>query len=203
MSCDTVKKAKRNKGKMMVFAAPSGSGKTTIVRHLLSSFECLGFSVSATTRPKRSYEKDGRDYYFLSVDDFKEKIRKEEFVEWEEVYENRYYGTLKSEIERKWEEGKHILFDIDVKGAMDIKKQFGDKCLAVFVKPPGVETLIKRLEKRNTETAETLKIRIARFNEELTYEKHFDTVLINDKLDLAFTEAEQLTTDFLMLPVEE
>lgn len=203
MSCDTVKKAKRSKGRMMVFAAPSGSGKTTIVRHLLKTYDCLGFSVSATTREQRSYEKDGIDYYFLSIGEFMEKVSRNEFVEWEEVYKNRYYGTLRAEIERMWDEGKHILFDIDVKGAMDIKKEFGEKCLSVFIKPPSTEALIERLERRKTENEETLKIRVARFKEELTFEPLFDTVLINDDLELAFRQAEKLTEEFLQIKTQD
>ena len=189
--------------KMMVFAAPSGSGKTTIVRHLLETFDELAFSISATTREKRGYEVDGRDYYFLNEDEFKRRIKEDEFVEWEEVYEGRYYGTLRTEVERLWKEGKFILFDIDVKGAMDIKKQFGDKCLAVFVKPPSIEALIDRLEKRGTESAETLNTRIARFKEELEHEKYFDKTLINDNLLIALQKAEKLSCDFLGIEREE
>jgi guanylate kinase len=199
MSCDTVKQKRKEKGKMMVFAAPSGSGKTTIVRHLLKTFDCLGFSISDTTREKREYEIDGTDYYFLSVSEFRDRIREGSFIEWEEVYENRLYGTLQSEVDRMWEAGKHILFDIDVKGAMDIKNQFGERCLAVFVKPPSIEVLIERLKNRNTENQESLQSRIDRFNEEMTYEKNFDLVLINDDLDRAFTEAENITRSFLDL----
>jgi len=197
--CCNNKQKQKFKEKMMVFAAPSGSGKTTIVRHLLESFDELAFSISATTRDKREYEKDGKDYYFLSKEAFKQKIEEGAFVEWEEVYAGRFYGTLKEEVRRLWGEGKSILFDIDVKGAMDIKQQFGEKCLAVFVKPPSTEVLIERLKNRRTETAASLNTRIARFNEEMEYEKHFDTVLINDKLKDALNEGEVLVKNFLEL----
>lgn len=180
----------------MVFTAPSGSGKTTIVRHLLSRFDQLSFSVSATTRNKRDYETDGKDYYFLTVEAFQQKIAGDQFVEWEEVYPGRYYGTLKSEVDRIWKEGKFVLFDVDVLGAGSIKRMYGKKCLAVFVKPPSVEVLINRLKARNTETTETLEIRKARFLKELEHESNFDVVLINDQLDKALEEAEELVRKF-------
>lgn len=189
--------------KMIVFAAPSGSGKTTIVRHLLNTFDQLSFSISATTREKREIEVDGKDYYFLSETEFKDKVDLNEFVEWVEVYRGRYYGTLRSEVQRMWDAGKFILFDIDVKGARMIKDQFGDKCLAVFVKPPSVEVLIDRLKNRKTETKASLNTRIDRFNEELSYEKYFDRVLINDQLEAAYIEAEKIVIDFLNLDLEE
>lgn len=184
---------------MMVFAAPSGSGKTTIVRHLLDKFDKLAFSISATTRPIRDYEIDGHDYYFLSVEEFRKRIDDGAFVEWVEVYEDRYYGTLVEEVERLWAEGKFVLFDIDVVGARKIKEKYGDQCLLVFVKPPSVEALIDRLEKRKTESETTLQTRKERFQKELSYEGHFDRVLINDQLNVALEEAEQLTREFLGL----
>lgn len=180
----------------MVFTAPSGSGKTTIVKHLLSRFDQLSFSVSATTRNKRDYETDGKDYYFLTVEAFQQKIAEDQFVEWEEVYPGRYYGTLKSEVDRIWKEGKFVLFDVDVLGAGSIKRMYGEKCLAVFVKPPSLEALIARLKARNTETPETLEIRKARFLKELKHEPNFDVVLINDQLDKALEEAEALARKF-------
>ena len=183
--------------KMMVFAAPSGSGKTTIVRHLLNSFDELAFSISATTREKRDYEIDGKDYYFLTEKEFKKQIDDNAFVEWVEVYSGRYYGTLKKEVERLWENGKCVLFDIDVIGAMKIKEQFGDQCLAVFVRPPGIDALLDRLRKRNTETEETLNIRRKRFEKELEYESKFDISLINDDLTEAFQEAENIVKDII------
>lgn len=182
--------------KMMVFTAPSGSGKTTIVRHLLQKFDQLEFSISATTRSKRDHETDGKDYYFLTVEAFKEKIGQEAFVEWEEVYPGRFYGTLKSEVERIWKGGKFVLFDVDVLGAGSIKEMYGEKCLAVFVKPPSMETLIERLKARKTETQETLEIRKARFLKELEHESCFDVVLINDQLYDALAEAETLVRNF-------
>lgn len=187
----------KRQNKMIVFAAPSGSGKTTIVRHLLEKFDELAFSISATTREKRNYETDGHDYYFLSETEFLDRIEKGSFVEWVEVYKGRYYGTLVEEVERLWKEGKCVLFDIDVVGAMHIKEKFGDQCLAVFVKPPGIDTLIHRLRKRKTETEESLKTRRERFDRELTFESRFDCVVINDELDIALNKAEQLTSDFL------
>jgi guanylate kinase len=196
-------KKKDTSGKMMVFAAPSGSGKTTIVRHLLEKYDELAFSISATTREKRAYEVDGRDYYFLSQDKFREKIKNNDFVEWVEVYEGRYYGTLRSEVERLWKEGKSVLFDIDVVGAMKIKEKYGDSCLAVFVKPPDIETLIERLRKRKTETEDTLKTRRERFEKELAFEDRFDRVLINDDLMLALEEAEHMVREFLRLDQNE
>ena len=197
MCCKKVDQATANTGKMMVFAAPSGSGKTTIVRHLLDCFDQLAFSISATTRRKRDYEVDGKDYYFLSEDEFSQRIANGAFVEWVEVYPGRYYGTLKEEVERLWKAGKCILFDIDVIGAMEIKEKYGDRCLAVFVKPPGIEALIDRLRKRKTESEETLQIRKERFREELRFEEKFDRVLINDQLEVALEEAERMVRGFL------
>ena len=185
------------KGRMLIFTAPSGAGKTTIVRHLLTKYNDLDFSVSATTRQKRSHETDGVDYYFLSTEEFKSKIRNDEFVEWEEVYENQYYGTLKSEVSRLWAEGKHIVFDIEVKGATNIKEMYGDRCLAVFVKPPSLEVLVERLKNRKTESAESLRKRITRVKQEMTYENNFDKVLINDLLEVALKEAEFTLEQFI------
>lgn len=183
--------------KMLIFTAPSGAGKTTIVRHLLKKFPELAFSVSASTRNKRSHEIDGHDYYFISDEDFEQKVQDDKFVEWEEVYRGLRYGTLHSEIDRLWNNGKHIVFDIDVKGATNIKKAYPKESMAVFVKPPSAEILFKRLRDRNTEDEESLRIRLARVTEELTYESTFDYVLLNDQLDVALAEAEKLTRDFL------
>ena len=188
---------KSNEGKIIIFTAPSGSGKTTVVRHVLNKFDCLDFSVSATTRAKRPHETDGVDYYFMSVDQFKQKRRKRKFAEWQEVYDNQYYGTLKSEIERIWDSGKHIVFDIEVKGATNIKKKYGEKALAVFIKVPSLELLIKRLKERKTESEANLKKRIRRIKRELTYEKSFDRILINDKLEDTLKEAEKIVEDFI------
>ena len=185
--------------KHLVFTAPSGAGKTTIVRHLLSHFDELDFSVSATTRSKRAHEVDGKDYYFLSKDSFERKLKKNEFVEYEEVYKGQYYGTLFSEVERIEKNGKHIVFDIDVKGAVSIKEAFGDRVLTVFVKPPSFKVLKQRLIDRNTESEEALKTRIARMKEELTYESKFDRVLVNDLLEVTLEEAELIVSNFLSL----
>lgn len=185
--------------KMLIFTAPSGAGKTTIVHHLLETFPELSFSISATTRRQRDYEEDGEDYHFISKADFVKKIDASEFVEWEEVYENLFYGTLHSEINRLWTAGKHIIFDIEVKGATNIKKAYPNESMVVFVKPPSKEVLFSRLRERNTESEESLAKRIARAAEELTYEDKFDYILLNDKLDVALEEAEQLTRDFLQL----
>ena len=185
--------------KHVVFTAPSGAGKTTIVRHLLKHFNELDFSVSATTRGKRGHEEDGKDYYFLSKDDFESKIKANQFIEYEEVYKGQYYGTLVSEVERIEQKGKHIVFDIDVKGAVSIKNAFGDRVLTVFIKPPSFEILKQRLIDRNTESEEALKTRISRMKEELTYESKFDRVLVNDLLEVAFEEAEHIVKNFLNL----
>lgn len=187
-------------GKLLIFAAPSGAGKTTIVRHLLGRFPQLAFSVSATTRNQRPHEQDGRDYYFMDTDTFRQKMAQGEFVEWEEVYEGQYYGTLRAEIERLWSEGRHVLFDVDVKGALRLKAAYPDQALAVFVKPPGPETIRQRLIARGTETPETLAKRMARVAEELSYELRFDQVLINDDLSRALAEAETLVANQLAKP---
>lgn len=179
-------------GKLFLFAAPSGAGKTTIVRHLLAKFETLAFSVSATTRARRVYEQEGRDYYFMDVDHFRKLIDEGAFVEWEEVYAGQYYGTLHSEIARLWAEGKDILFDVDVKGALRLKAAYPEQALAVFVKPPSAEAIRQRLIARQTETPETLEKRMARVEEELAYESHFDRVLINDVLEQALLDAEAI-----------
>lgn len=184
-------------GKMFIFTAPSGAGKTTIVKHLLSKYNNLGFSVSATTRSKRDYEIDGKDYYFLSLEDFKNKVANGEFIEWEEVYHDQYYGTLKSEVERVWSLGQHLVFDIDVRGAENIKKLYKKQCMSVFVRPPSVSTLIERLTSRNTETPESLEKRIYKVKKEMTFENSFDIVLVNDLLDISLIEAEHIVDTFI------
>jgi len=200
---DGTKETMKVEGKMFIFTAPSGAGKTTIVRHLLSQYEFLDFSVSATTRDKRDYEIDGRDYYFLTKEEFDEKVEADEFIEWEEVYEDRY-GTLKSEVERVWANGKHIVFDIEVKGATNIKKLYGDKCKAIFIKPPSIEILIERLKNRNTESSSSLRKRIARVKREMTYQNSFDDILVNDLLDVTLKEAEFFVETFIFgKPFEE
>ena len=186
----------KNEGKMFIFTAPSGAGKTTIVRHLLKQYDFLDFSVSATTRDRRPHEVDGKDYYFMSREEFDKKVEADEFIEWEEVYEDRY-GTLKSEVDRVWESNKHIVFDIEVKGATNIKNLYGDKCKAIFIKPPSLEVLIERLTNRNTESASSLRKRIARVKREMTYQNSFDGVLVNDLLDVALKEAEFFVETFI------
>jgi guanylate kinase len=186
-----------HKKKLLVFTAPSGAGKTTIVRHLLDCFPFLGFSVSATTRQKRAHEEDGVDYYFLDQDTFREKINIGEFAEFEEVYAGQYYGTLKSEIERIWSMDKVVVFDIDVKGASRLKEIYGDDCYVIFIKPPSLQALIDRLKKRKTESEASLRKRVARSRKELSFEGRFDAVIVNDLLEVALKEAEVLVKDFL------
>lgn len=184
-------------GKMFIFTAPSGAGKTTIVKHLLGKYDNLGFSVSATTRAKRAHETDGKDYYFMTVQEFKDSVNSGDFVEWEEVYHDQYYGTLKSEVERVWTLGRHLVFDIDVRGAENLKKIYGDKCMSVFVRPPSVSVLIDRLTQRNTETPESLEKRINKVKKEMTYENSFDLVLVNDLLEISLIEAEHIVETFI------
>jgi guanylate kinase len=184
-------------GKLIIITAPSGAGKTTIVKELLKRIPRLSFSVSATTRAKREMETDGLDYYFISEDDFRNRIKNGDFAEWEEVYKGRFYGTLKSEIERKWGEGKAVLFDIDVLGAKNLQKVYPSESLSIFIKPPSKEVLFKRLEDRQTESADSLQMRKQRAEQELKMEPEFDKVVLNDKLELAISEAEQLIHAFL------
>lgn len=187
-----------NYKKTIIFTAPSGAGKTTIVRHLLKLMpEKLAFSVSATTRQKREIETNGKDYYFMNVEEFKDKIANGDFIEWEEVYENQYYGTLRSEIDRLWALRKTVVFDVDVKGATKIKKYFGQNCLAIFVSPPDIETLITRLENRGTENPQSLKKRIARVRSEMNYRDTFDKIIVNDDLTIALKQSEILVNVYL------
>lgn len=190
---------KKKRPKLIALTAPSGAGKTTIARHLLNTFDELAFSISATTREKRAHEIDGKDYYFLSKEEFEQKIENDEFVEWEEVYKGQFYGTLKSEIERILKVGKFVIFDIDVRGATSIKRVYGDEAMVIFIKPPSPEILFERLRNRKTESQKSLEKRIARAKRELTYEDKFDKVLVNDQLDVAFRHAEQLIKDSLAL----
>ena len=187
-----------NKGKLLVFSAPSGSGKTTIVRHLLQQDDLnLEFSISCATREPRGQEVDGKDYYFISWEEFKKHIKAEEFVEWEEVYTNNYYGTLKSEVERIWAKGKNVIFDIDVSGGLRIKSKFPQETLAVFVKPPSVDELKRRLKERSTESDEKINMRIAKAHVELATAPQFDTIIKNYDLDVAKAEAYQLVKKFI------
>lgn len=183
--------------KLIIFTAPSGAGKTTVVRHLLETDNRLGFSVSATTRCRRDKEVDKRDYYFLTREEFEEKIQNNEFLEWEEVYDGLYYGTLISEVERLTKSGKAVVFDIDVKGALSIKKKYPGQSLSVFVKPPSLEILQDRLEQRATETHESLGFRMKRVQYEMSFEKAFDKVIINNALEHSLKRARQLVDDFL------
>lgn len=186
------------KGKLFVFSAPSGSGKTTIVRHLLEQKKLqLDFSISATSRNPRGSEVHGKEYYFLDIQTFKDKIQNDEFLEWEEVYTNNFYGTLKTELERIWSLGKHVVFDIDVVGGLNIKAQFPENTLAIFVKPPTLEEMERRLRGRQTDSEEKIMERVAKAKKELSYAKEFDQVLINDDLEIAKAEAFDLVSNFI------
>ena len=189
-------KQKYMKKKVIIFSAPSGAGKSTIVRHLLTRFNCLEFSVSATSRAPRGQEQHGKDYYFFSTEEFETKISNGEFVEYEEVYKGSYYGTLKSEVERIWAKGNIIIFDIDVKGGVNLKKLYGENALAVFIQPPSVEELRNRLVGRGTDSPEAIERRVAKAEEELTYADKFDVVLVNDNLEEALGRAEKMVADF-------
>lgn len=185
-------------GKLIIFAAPSGSGKTTIVEHLLKQEELnLAFSVSATSRTRREAEEHGVNYYFMSINEFKSHIKNDDFLEWEEVYRDNFYGTLKSEVERLWAEGKNVIFDIDVAGGLRIKKKYPNKTLAVFVKPPSVDELKIRLKKRSTESEDKINMRIAKASVELATAPQFDKVIKNYDLDSALNEAQKLVANFI------
>jgi len=191
-------------GKLIVFSAPSGSGKTTIVRHLLAQPELnLAFSVSATSRPRRPKEKQGEHYYFMSISEFKKHIKNGDFLEWEEVYRDNFYGTLKSEVTRLWDEGKNVIFDIDVAGGLRIKRKFPDQTLAVFVKPPSVDELKIRLKKRSTESDDKINMRIAKASIELATAPQFDKIVNNIDPETALRESRDLVADFIGLPKDE
>lgn len=189
-------------GKMLIFSAPSGSGKTTIVRHLAKTFpDKLEFSISATSRPRRGIEENGKDYHYLSIEEFKQKISNEEFLEWEEVYAGTYYGTLKSEVERIWAKGKAVIFDIDVEGGLNLKNQFKERALAVFVMPPSIKILEERLRSRQTDNPESIARRIAKAEKELKTAELFDVFILNEKLDEACEKADRLVSEFLKLNI--
>lgn len=185
------------KGKVVIITAPSGAGKTTIVKHLKEVFSQLAFSVSATTRLKRKGEVHGKDYFFNTSNEFNELIANGDLVEWQEVYENQFYGTLRSEVDRIWDDQKHILFDIDVKGATNLKSKFQFDALSIFIKPPSLNTLMERLINRRSESPDDLKRRIRKMKEELSYESEFDLSVINDDLEVALEHTEQLVREFL------
>lgn len=186
-----------SQGKLIILTAPSGSGKTSITRFLIAKYPQLAFSISATTRAPRGDERDGHEYYFLSVSDFRKKIDEKAFIEWEMVYEGKYYGTLKSELERMWMAGKVPMLDIDVQGAIHVQQKFAGDCLSIFIQPPSLEELKRRLESRGTESAESLQTRISKASYELSFSHQFSKVILNDNLDRACAETEQVVKDFL------
>ena len=184
-------------GKLIVISAPSGAGKTSIVHHLLKNILELSFSVSACSREKRDNETHGKDYYFLGVEGFQNKIKEDAFLEWEEVYENQYYGTLKSEIERIWSEGKNIIFDVDVIGGLNIKKRYPKECLSLFIMPPSVDVLTERLSGRGSESEEKLKMRLSKAEQEISKNQEFDKVILNDNFSIACEETMVVITNFI------
>jgi len=184
-------------GKVVIFSAPSGSGKTTVVNHLLDRFDCFAFSVSATSRPPRGAERDGEAYYFITADEFRHRIAAGDFVEYEEVYQGVFYGTLKSEVERIWAQDKVILFDVDVKGGVNLKRVFGDDALSVFVKAPSIKELRRRLENRGTDSPAFIDERVKKARIEMMYQPKFDYVLVNDDLATCLAEAERVVGEFL------
>jgi len=185
---------------MVIFSAPSGAGKSTLVQYLIPRFPQLSFSISATSRAPRGEEREGREYYFLSRSEFLQKAKNHEFLEWEEVYKDTYYGTLASEIERLWDQGKTVIFDIDVEGSINLKKRFKERALAVFIQSPSIEILSQRLQKRQTDSEEKIAERIAKARLEMTRATEFDTIIINDDLKTAQLKAEEILSDFLNKP---
>ncbi len=190
-------KKEQTKGKLIIVSAPSGSGKTSIVKYLLEHITDLAFSISATSRSPRRNEKDGVDYYFMSAVEFRNKIRKDEFVEWEEVYTDTYYGTLRSEINRMWNSGQHIIFDVDVEGGLNLKKEYGCRAMSLFIKPPGINELRKRLLNRDTDPPQEIETRINKSREEMEKANRFDKIIINDDLDKACMETLEICKGFL------
>jgi guanylate kinase len=185
------------KGKAIILSAPSGAGKTTIVKHLLELDMGLEFSISACSRPPREDELDGRDYYFMSVDEFREHITRDDFLEWEEVYRDQFYGTLKSELDRIWNRNKHVIFDVDVVGGLNLKRYFGRHALAIFVKPPSMQELEKRLRQRSTDSDEMIRDRMVKAASEMEYASRFDVVLVNDDLAGTLAKGGELVRNFL------
>ena len=183
--------------KVVIFSAPSGSGKTTLVKHCLAQFPDLQFSISCTTRAPRGEEKHGVDYHFLSPDEFRQKISENAFVEFEEVYTDKFYGTLQEEVERIWKNGKVVIFDVDVKGGVNLKKIFGEQALSIFIAPPSIEELERRLTTRGTDAPDVIKTRVEKAEEELTYQNQFDKVVVNDNLEIATQEMESILHDFI------
>tara|TARA_B100000586_G_C20025369_1_gene390902 strand:- start:134 stop:694 length:561 start_codon:yes stop_codon:yes gene_type:complete len=184
-------------GKLIVISAPSGAGKTSIVHFLLEQIEALSFSVSACSRARRENEKDGIDYHFLAMEEFQQKIKKGDFLEWEEVYKNQYYGTLKSEVERIWRKGKTVIFDLDVIGGINIKKQYPNKCLSIFIMPPSLTILEERLQKRGSESADSLQKRIAKAEREIAKSEEFDKVILNDDFSMACRHTMKVIQKFI------
>jgi len=183
--------------KLIIITAPSGAGKTSITKYLLEKFPQLSFSISAATRQPRKGERDGVDYYFIDLETFKQKIQQDEFLEWEMVYEGKYYGTLKTELERIWKHKQTPVLDIDVKGAIHVMRQFGDNCLSIFIEPPSIEVLKQRLEARGTEGLEALQNRVSKASYEISFKNHFDKIIVNDVLDIACKEAEEIVGHFI------
>ena len=184
-------------GKLIVISAPSGSGKTSIVSYLLKNMETLSFSISACSREQRENEIEGKDYHFLGIEGFKRSIKEDSFLEWEEVYKNQFYGTLKSEVGRIWSEGKTVIFDVDVVGGLNIKKQYPKECLSIFIMPPSVEVLAERLIGRGSESDESLQKRLDKAEEEISQNQEFDTVILNDDLSIACEETQEVITNFI------
>ena len=189
------------KGKAIIFSAPSGAGKTTIVKHLLQLDLGLEFSISACSRPPRTQEVDGQDYYFMSVEDFRKHIKQDDFLEWEEVYRDHYYGTLKTELDRIWNMQKHVVFDVDVVGGLNLKRYFGRNALAVFVQPPSMQELEKRLRDRSTDTDDKILNRMEKAGDEMKSSKQFDVILVNDNLEETLLRGEDIVRDFLDQPL--
>ena len=184
-------------GKLIVISAPSGAGKTSIVHQLLKDISELSFSVSASSRERRKNEVHGKDYYFLGVEGFQQKINEDAFLEWEQVYKNQYYGTLNSEIERIWSEGKTVIFDVDVVGGLNIKKQYPKKCLSIFIMPPSIEVLAERLIGRGSESDESVKKRLDKAEEEISKNMQFDTIILNDDFEIACEQTKEVITNFI------